>query len=56
MTKKRVYAAPETTAPAGVEQGDYLNAQKARRQNAERSVVGGAPGATSLLLPGVATL
>eukprot|EP00041_Stephanoeca_diplocostata_P009122 m.139064 g.139064 ORF g.139064 m.139064 type:complete len:434 (-) comp17610_c0_seq1:168-1469(-) len=30
----RVYAAPETTAPAGVEQGDYLNANKMRRQNA----------------------
>ena len=28
----RVYAAPETTAPVGVQQGDYLNAQKARRQ------------------------
>jgi cell division cycle 14 len=28
----RVYAAPETTAPEGVQQGDYLNAQKARRQ------------------------
>ena len=28
----REYAAPETTAPEGVQQGDYLNAQKARRQ------------------------
>lgn len=28
----RVYAAPETTAPVGVQQGDYLNAQKLRRQ------------------------
>eukprot|EP00035_Acanthoeca_spectabilis_P035593 m.35411 g.35411 ORF g.35411 m.35411 type:complete len:412 (-) comp7448_c0_seq1:4137-5372(-) len=27
----REYDAPETTAPEGVEQGDYLNAQKARR-------------------------
>mmetsp|Transcript_23141 Transcript_23141/g.60472 ORF Transcript_23141/g.60472 Transcript_23141/m.60472 type:complete len:426 (+) Transcript_23141:282-1559(+) len=26
------YAAPETTAPEGVQQGDYLNAQKSRRQ------------------------
>lgn len=28
----RVYAAPESTAPVGVQQGDYLNQQKARRQ------------------------
>lgn len=28
----RVYAAPETTAPVGVQQGDYLNQQKIRRQ------------------------
>jgi len=28
----RVYAARETTAPVGVQQGDYLNAQKTRRQ------------------------
>lgn len=31
------YAAPETTAPEGVQQGDYLNAQKARRQNGTKS-------------------
>jgi len=42
MTKKRVYAAPETTAPVGVQQGDYLNAQKARRQGAERKAVSAA--------------
>lgn len=29
----REYDPPETTAPEGVEQGDYLNAQKARRQH-----------------------
>jgi cell division cycle 14 len=35
--KPRVYAAPETTAPVGVQQGDYLNAQKARRQGGGKS-------------------
>ena len=34
---EREYDAPETTAPEGVEQGDYLNAQKARRQGGGRT-------------------
>jgi len=37
----RVYAAPETTAPVGVAQGDYLNAQKLRRQGGQSVAVNG---------------
>ena len=37
----RVYAAPETTAPVGVQQGDYLNQQKLRRQGGAAAAGGG---------------
>lgn len=40
----RVYAAPETTAPVGVQQGDYLNQQKLRRQGGGASPSGASRG------------
>eukprot|EP00039_Didymoeca_costata_P008477 m.112732 g.112732 ORF g.112732 m.112732 type:complete len:415 (-) comp14098_c0_seq3:243-1487(-) len=45
------YAAPETTAPAGVEQGDYLNAQKLRREAAEKEHLTAAAASSSLSGP-----
>jgi cell division cycle 14 len=46
----RVYAAPETTAPIGVQQGDYLNQQKLRRQ------AGAVPPAVASRGPGTVTV